>query len=124
MNPIGAVNIIREPDEGVITEDDESLRPLVRGDEVLGYGFHADGTISFWGKGILFRQYYENIASKGSCGFTDKTMCGINITKTGEQEWWIQLEMDDGVTGWILGIKRSGDKTSWGPNASSACRDI
>jgi len=124
VTTVGAVNIIREPDRGTITgEIDESLRPLVRGDEVLGYGLHSDSFISFWGKGISFTEYYENIAFKGSCGFADKTQCHINITKPGVQEWWMQLKISDGVTGWILGLKQSGDKVSYGPNAGYACRD-
>jgi hypothetical protein len=121
---VGAVNIIREPDRGMISgKVDESLRPLVLGDEVLGYGLHSDGFISFWGKGISFTEYYENIAFKGSCGFADKTQCHINITKPGVQEWWLQLTTSDGVTGWILGLKQNGDKVSYGPNAGYACRD-
>lgn len=121
---IAAINIIREPDRGVTAgEVDESLRPLSQGDEVLGYGLHSDGFISFWGKGIWFTEYYENIAFKGSCGFADKTQCRINITKPGAQEWWMQLKTSDGVTGWIPGRSQSGDKVSYGPNAGYACRD-
>jgi len=124
VTQIGAVNIIREPNRGVITGNvDESLRPLVLGDEVLGYGLRSDGYISFWGKGVSFTEYYENIAVKGACGFADKTQCHINITKPGVQEWWLQLKTSDGVTGWILGLKQSGDKVSYGPNAGYACRD-
>ncbi|MBS1852839.1 MAG: hypothetical protein JST79_18190 [Acidobacteria bacterium] len=121
---IGAVNITQEPDRGVITgEVDQSLGPLAQGDEVLGYGLHSDGLISFWGKGIWFTEYYENIAFKGACGFADKTACRVNIIKHGVQEWWIQLKTSDGVTGWILGLKQSGDKVAYGPNAGYACRD-
>jgi hypothetical protein len=124
VTQVGAVNIVREPDRGVITGNvDESRRSLVRGDEVLGYGLRSDGSISFWGKGISFTEYYENIAFKGSCGFADKSQCHINITKPGVQEWWLQLKSSDGVTGWILGLKQSGDKVSYGPNAGYACRD-
>lgn len=37
VTKIGAVNITREPDRGVMTgEVDQSLRPLAQGDEVLG----------------------------------------------------------------------------------------
>ena len=124
VTKVGAVNIIREPDRGVITEEvDESLRPLVRGDEVLGYGSHSDSFVSFWGKGVSFTEYYENIALKGSCGFADKTQCHINITKPGVKEWWMQLKTSDGVTGWILGSRQNGDKVSSGPNAGYACSD-
>jgi hypothetical protein len=124
VTQVGAVNIIREPDRGVVTAKvDESLRPLVLGDEVFGYGLRSDGFISFWGKGISFTEYYENVAFKGSCGFADKTQCHINITKPGVQEWWLQLTTSDGITGWILGLKQNGDKVSYGPNAGYACRD-
>jgi hypothetical protein len=124
VTQVGAVNITREPDRGVITgKVDEALRPLVRGDEVLGYGLRSDGLISFWGKGISFTEDYQNISFKGSCGFADKTQCHINITKWGVQEWWLQLKTSDGVTGWILGLKQNGDKVSYGPNAGYACRD-
>lgn len=121
---IGAVNIIREPDRGVITgEVDQSLRPLAQGDEVLGYGLHSDGLVSFWGKGVWFTEYVDNIAFKDACGFADKSECHVNITKPGVQEWWMQLKTSDGVTGWILGLKQAGDKVSYGPNAGYACRD-
>jgi hypothetical protein len=121
---IGAVNIIQEPDRAVITgEVDESLRPLVRGDEVLGYGLHSDGDVSFWGKGVLFTEHFDNIALKGSCGFADKTQCQINITKPGVQQWWMQLKTSDGVTGWILGLQQVGNDVSFGQNAGYACRE-
>jgi hypothetical protein len=121
---IGAVNITREPDKGVITgEVVQSLRPLAQGDEVLGYGLHSDGSVSFWGKGTWFTEEVDSIAFKGSCGFADKTECHVNITKRGVQEWWMQLRTSDGVTGWILGLKQSGDKVSTGPNAGLMCRD-
>jgi hypothetical protein len=124
VTTIGAVNITREPDRGVITgEVDQSLRPLAQGDEVLGYGLHSDGSVSFWGKGVWFTEAEDSIAFKGSCGFADKTECHINITKRGVQEWWMQLKTSDGVTGWILGLKQSGDKVSTGPNAGLMCRD-
>jgi hypothetical protein len=124
VTQVGAVNIIREPDRGVITGPvDESLRPLVPGDEVLGYGLHSDGFITFWGKGVSFTEYYENLAFRGSCGFADKSECHINILKRGVQEWWLQLKTSDGVTGWILGLKQNGDKELIGPNAGYACRD-
>lgn len=121
---IGAVNVIQEPDRAVITgEVDESLRPLVRGDEVLGYALHSDGEVSFWGKGVLFSEHFDNIAFKGSCGFADKTQCRVNITRRGVQQWWMQLKTSDGVTGWILGLEQIGDKFSYGPNAGYACRE-
>jgi hypothetical protein len=121
---VGAVNITWEPDRGVITgKVDESLSPLAEGDEVFGYGLHSDGFVSFWGKGVWFGEDLDNIAFKGSCGFADKTECHVNITKHGVQEWWMQLKTSDGVTGWILGLKQSGDKVSFGPNAGLACRD-
>src|ERR1700757_3688952 len=70
VTTIGAVNITREPDRGVITGAvDQSLRPLAQGDEVLGYGLHSDGLISFWGKGVWFTENEENIAFKNTCGF-------------------------------------------------------
>ena len=92
VTTIGAVNVIREPDRGVITgEVDQSLRPLAQGDEVLGYGLHSDGLVSFWGKGIWFTEYEDDIAHEGSCGFANKRECHVNITKPGVQEWWMQL---------------------------------
>jgi hypothetical protein len=33
------------------------------------------------------------------------------------------LRTSDGTTGWILGLKQSGDKVSTGPNAGLMCRD-
>jgi hypothetical protein len=121
---IGAVNIIQKPDKGVITgELDPSLRPLAVGDQVLGYGLHSDGSVRFWSRGISFTEYFDFIAEKGSCGFSDKAQCRINITEWGVQEWWIQLKLSDGVTGWILGSKQTGDKLSYGPNAGYACRE-
>jgi hypothetical protein len=121
---IGAVNIIQKPYRGVITvEVDESLLPLAQGDEVFGYGLHPDGQLSYWGKGVSFRYNHESTAYKGSCGFFDAALCGINMIESGVHEWWIQLKTDDGFTGWILGIKENGDKALWGPNAGYACRD-
>lgn len=124
VTTIGAVNIIRQPDKGVMRgEVDQSLRPLAPGDEVLSYGLHSDGFVSFWGKGVWFDEDADSIAFKGACGFADKTQCHVNITERGVQEWWMQVKTSDGVTGWILGLRQNGDEVSYGPNAGYACRD-
>jgi hypothetical protein len=120
---VGGVNIIRKPDKDVITQKVYEAPFVGPGDKVLGYGYHPDGTTSFWSKGMWFTEHEEHVASKGVCGFADKTQCTINIIKRGKQEWWMQLKTSSGETGWILGMKINGDNFWSGPNAGQACRD-
>jgi len=109
---LAGVNLIREPDRAVVKHSGPDLAPLLKpGDVVLRYGLHADGDSDFWGMGVWFTENYEQIIEKGSwCGFSDKTLCTIEITKNGVKEWWVQVKTASGLTGWVCASRVTGDK--------------
>ncbi len=117
---LAGVNVIREPDLAVITQPDGAF--LQRGDIVLGYGFHANGFMDFWAKGVWFEDYVESIVAKGSwCGFADKTQCDIQITKNGISEWWVQVKTHSGATGWVRADRPVGDQGWNSDNFGDLC---
>jgi hypothetical protein len=120
---LAGVNVIREPDRAVVKHPGPDLAPLLKpGDVVLRYGLHADGDSDFWAMGVWFTESYEQIIEKGSsCGFADKTLCTVEITKNGVKEWWVQVKTAKGVTGWVLASKRTEDKLWDDPNFSDLC---
>lgn len=117
---LAGVNVIREPDRAVITQPDGAF--LQRGDVFLGYGFHANGSVDFWAKGVWFEDYFESIVAKGSfCGFADKTECDIQITKNGINEWWVKVKTNGGVTGWVRANRPVGDQGWNSDNFGGLC---
>lgn len=121
---IAGVNVIYEPDKAVILRQPDSAPPLKPGETVLGYGYDADGTRSFWNNGVWFREDDEQVIEGNfPCGFADKTVCTIKIIHKGVQQWWVQVKTKAGSTGWVLAGKFDGDKAVYDPNFEQGCRD-
>jgi len=112
---LAGANVIRQPDKALIkyvSPDDTSLPPLKVGDIVLGYGWHVDGNMVFWAKGVWFKEDIEAVAEKGKCGFTSgfgPSGCTIDIIKDGVVEWWVQVRTSNGVSGWVLAVRYNDD---------------
>ena len=124
LTMIGGVNITRKPARAVIRNLVWSAPIFVPGDAVLGYGYDADGTIAFWGKGVRFTEYAEHVAAKGyDCGFADKSECTIDIVENGVSEWWVHVKTANGLTGWVLGATVNGDKSWNSGNFGQMCQD-
>ena len=121
---IGGVNIVHEPDRAVVINKTPEAPFLKPGDTVLGYGYHADGTIAFWTNGVWFKEDYEHISTMDAdCGFADKTECTIKITKPGVKEWWVQVKTSGDLKGWVLGATFHGDKTTRTGMLDQMCQD-
>lgn len=106
---LSGVNVIREPDRALLKRSDVAP-PLKAGDVVLRYGLHPDWNSDFWGKGVWFKVYFEDIEEKGSfCGF-GKNQCTIVIIQNGVKEWWVQVKTSTDLTGWVLASNLNGDK--------------
>jgi hypothetical protein len=109
VSVLSGVNVIRQPDRAVMTQPDGAF--LQPGDVVLGYGFHANGSMDFWAKGVWLDAYYESIVAKGSwCGFADKTQCDIQITRNGISEWWVKVKTSSGAVGWVWANRPGGNR--------------
>jgi len=112
---LAGANVIRQPDRAVIkyvSPDGTSWPPLKVGDIVLGYGWHVDGNMVFWAKGVWFEEDIEAVAEKGECGFTSgfgPGGCTIDIVKDGVIEWWVQVKTSSGVSGWVLAVRYNDD---------------
>ncbi len=56
---LAGANVVRQPDRAVIkyvSPDQTSWPPLKVGDVVLSYGWHVDGNMVFWAKGVGFKK--------------------------------------------------------------------
>ncbi len=116
------VNVIREPDRGVVVHPSRFEAPFLRpGDEVLRYGFNGDGNFRYWSTKGTFELYFESATTHHGCGFADATQCPIEITRYGVNEWWLQVKTSHGRRGWMLGYKGRGGKYWHNPNFSEFC---
>jgi hypothetical protein len=112
---LAGANVIRKPDRAVIRyvpSDDVNSPPLKVGDAILGYGWHADGNMVFWAKGVWFAEDIEGVAEYGKCGFTSgfgPGGCNIDIVNNGVIEWWVQVKTSNGLSGWALAVKYNHD---------------
>lgn len=112
---LGGANVIRQPDRAVIryvSGDDTRWPPVKVGDPVLSYGWHVDGNMVFWAKGVRFEENIEAVAEKGACGFTSGFGlggCTIDIVKDGVIEWWVQVKTSNSVSGWVLAVRYNED---------------
>ena len=112
---LSGANVVRQPDRAVIRvapRGDTSWPPLKVGDIALGYGWHVDGNMVFWAKGVWFEETIEAVAEKGECGFTSgfgPAGCTIDIVKDGTIEWWVQVKTSAGLSGWVLAVKYNDD---------------
>lgn len=98
LTVIAGANVIRQPDRAVVkyaSPSDTSSPRLKAGDIVFGYGWHVDGNMVFWAKGVWFEDNIEAVAEKGECGFTSgfgPGGCDIDILKDGVIEWWVKVK--------------------------------
>lgn len=112
---LAGATVIRQPDKAVlkyVSPDDTSLQPIKAGDTVFGYGWHVDGNMVFWAKGVRFEVYKDAVAEKGRCGFTSgfgAAGCTIDIVKDGIIEWWVQVKTSNDASGWVLAVKYNED---------------
>ncbi|HZQ20240.1 MAG TPA: hypothetical protein VFA90_16110 [Terriglobales bacterium] len=112
---LAGANVTRQPDTAVVKyvrPDDTSWPQLKIGDIVSGYGWHVDGNMVFWAKGVRFEEDIEGIAEKGECGFTSgfgPGGCTIDIVKDGVIEWWVQVKTGNGAIGWALAVSYNDD---------------
>jgi hypothetical protein len=128
---LAGANVIRQPDRAVIryvSPNGSSSPPLKVGDVVLGYGWHVDGNMVFWAKGVWFDDDIEAIAEKGVCGFTSGFGlggCTVDIIKDGVIEWWVQVKTGSGVTGWTSAVRYNKDNRwyRWSGNFHDVLQD-
>jgi hypothetical protein len=120
---LAGVDITREPGMAVIKYVGPDLPSSLKvGDIALVYALDADENIIFWSNGVWFAEWIEAVAEKEHCGFTSgygPGGCTVDIIKDGSSEWWVQVETNSGITGWVLASK-SGDKSGRG-NFSDLC---
>lgn len=121
---LAGANVIRQPDRAVIryvSPDNPSWPPLKSGDAILSYGWHVDGNVVFWAKGVRFEEFIDAVAEKGKCGFTSgfgPGGCTIDIVKDGAIEWWVQVKTSNGVSGWVLAVRYNDDNRWYGWNGN------
>ena len=111
---LAGANVIREPDRAVVkyVSPDTSWPSLEKGDAVLGYGWHVDGNMVFWAKGVRFEEDIDAVAENGQCGFTSgfgPSGCTIDIVKDGMIEWWVKVKTSNGIIGWVLAVRYNHD---------------
>jgi len=92
---ITGVHITVKPSELKVTMPipDYGLKP---GDIVYGYMYKGEGVFSAWFNGY----WVEDFDGSGVAGAGCNRNCNAKLLREGRVEWWVQVKMKDGTTGW------------------------
>ena len=95
VTAITGVHITFEPSEMQVTlpMPDYGLKP---GDIVYGYMYKGEGVFSAWYNGY----WVEDFDGSGVAGAGCNRNCNAKLLREARVEWWVQVKMKDGTTGW------------------------
>ena len=95
VTAITGVHITVKPSEMKVTMPmpNYGLKP---GDIVYGYMYKGEGVFSAWFNGY----WVEDFDGSGVAGAGCNRNCNAKLLSEGRVEWWVQVKMKDGTTGW------------------------
>jgi hypothetical protein len=111
VTAITGVHITLKPSEIQVTMSmpDYGLKP---GDIVYGYMYKGEGVFSAWFNGY----WVEDFDGSGVAGAGCNRNCNAKLLREGRVEWWVQVKMKDGTTGWTRDTDRFDGKDALSGN--------
>jgi hypothetical protein len=94
------VHVTRKPDRILVRQPipDLAAKP---GDVILRYMYVGEGFANIWANGNWHKEYdCSFITERNGTGCAKG--CAAVVTEDGVKEWWVQVRMSDGKTGWVL----------------------
>ncbi len=94
------VHITRKPDRILVKQaiPELSLKP---GNVILRYMYVGEGYANIWAKGEWHKEYDSSfITERDGSGCSEG--CAAVVAQDGVKEWWVQVKVDNGQTGWVL----------------------
>jgi hypothetical protein len=74
---------------------------LQRGDTILTYTYHGEGTSAVWFKGRYYPDFDISFARGPDGTGCGGDHCAATYVAQGNQVWWAQVRLNSGRTGWV-----------------------
>jgi hypothetical protein len=97
---ITGVHITRQPDRIRVKMAiaDLDVQP---GDVILRYMYHGEGFADIWVRGRWHKEYDCSFVTEAD-GAGCLRECGAEVIENGQKEWWVNIKLSDGSSGWVL----------------------
>lgn len=99
VTALTGVNIVIHPGKGVFTRDVQ-MYGAKRGDVAYTYNYCGEGAIDVWTHGRFIRCAELMFSEKSGWGC--QRDCDGRYLELGKFEWWANIRMENGKTGWVL----------------------
>jgi hypothetical protein len=93
------INLTIRPAKGIFSQDSPMLGAK-KGDVAYMYQNCGEGASDLWTHGRFIKCADPNFSWKRGSGCEDK--CDGKYTDLGKSEWWAQIRLKNGSTGWVL----------------------
>ena len=119
---LAGIEIVRRPDRLLVTQpiSDLALQP---GDVVLRYSYKNEDSANIWAKGHWHRGYQLETSETLPKGSGCQQDCNSVVSENGVKEWWVQVKIGAGATGWVLAFKLTHDLIWDDGNFGALCAD-
>lgn len=94
------VHITRRPDTIRVNVPIPELQ-LRAGDVIFRYMYHGEGFADIWANGSWHKDYDCTFVAEKEEGGCLRD-CAAKVELYGEKEWWVNIKMANGKTGWVL----------------------
>jgi len=108
VTAVTGINITFEPLEILVTAPIE-LYHLKSGDRVFGYMNLGEGAFNAW-----FNGFWVDVFDGTSVAPGCSRGCLAKVVKPGRSEWWVQIQLATGLTGWTKQADRFDGKDALG----------
>jgi hypothetical protein len=97
---ITGVHVTRKPDRILVRQPipDLAAKP---GDVILRYMYVGEGFANIWVSGHWHKEYDCSFVTERNGSGCAKG-CAAVVTEDGVKEWWVQVKVSNGETGWVL----------------------
>jgi hypothetical protein len=99
VTAITGVNLTLKPGKGIFRRN-SILYGAKKGDVAYLYGNCGEGAADMWTHGRFIKCADPNFSSKE--GYGCQKNCEGEYVDLGKSEWWAQIRLKDGRTGWVL----------------------
>jgi len=99
VTAVTGVNLTIKPAKGIFTQD-SAMFGAKKGDIAYMYQNCGEGATDMWTHGRFIKCSDPNFSWERGSGCEER--CNGKYTDLGKSEWWAQIRLKDGTTGWVL----------------------
>jgi hypothetical protein len=98
----GVTGVVVTMKPGVIRLDrDLPMQHFRAGDLILTYAYRGEGFSAVWFKGAYYSDFDISFAKRPDGTGCGGDHCAATYLDLGEKEWWAQVKLSSGQTGWV-----------------------